>query len=860
MSMDPSRVALLHTMRKEGDLVPPLGHPGGRCHVIERIRDNVQSPVVREDLIEQIEFADEIDVQESSRVYRIEAEKGIEGTRFTSLVILPHAQYRMDLRGISVPELRASIRSFWDHYSILKSRGQAKPLEQDMAFHGIIRWDDPRLGITLVFKVFDREVRVITVFQTGVSDPRPIAESSCRVAGGSRTLYHIGKRPARPVPGRHGPWKRPWLKEPVLEAVFLTDNPAEVWRIDKNSNVSIRDGNLYAYEVPEWVIKAAGGLHRWEGNTDGVSIVKEILVTPDLWEHVTFKGGVPPSRWTKEKYSLPQTMSQKTRFVGWREYDKVPRWRGLLTTGKPEYALQLMSEKEKTRMEKEILSYMDELKVIIAKSRNRSEAGEKKLRENLSEEERKSLLSVLSRDSYYRLDLGNKVTEAQKALDILQGVRPDVAEEADEAWDKVVRWPNPWVRAHPEEEILQFGSYRVLTRPWERGELKYSHPVGVYGEVKPGQLPKRPEDLLPFFEREKRRLPGKLLREKWVPLSPSLGKDYLQVSMYQDLMHRAAGFCPLRSEMYGGLPSSGGFDSIKELGVGLANTFEAAHCILGSLGRHLNGSDWVSMVRTESGHLQEEAGLIEKFVREYSRDIYIKQMTDFSDYKLEYRERAQQGAQKQVEDILQAAPRLQERALKMRDALSREELPEPVFLLADATYHLVYDLCKSALESVRNWPQELENPFVDQRVKMGALRIQRRLDELLAWGRKQREEALTRSLVGAARGDCYQANGKYFLDNAVFKNNSGMKIVHGEVTGQGPLEGINYGHCWVEDGDTVIDVSNGNNIRMPKALYHRLGRIAENNNIKKYSWNEFQMNIVTKEHWGPWDLKTSTGL
>ena len=112
----------------------------------------------------------------------------------------------------------------------------------------------------------------------------------------------------------------------------------------------------------------------------------------------------------------------------------------------------------------------------------------------------------------------------------------------------------------------------------------------------------------------------------------------------------------------------------------------------------------------------------------------------------------------------------------------------------------------------------------------------------------------------AGLGDCYEANGRYFMNESLFGGDSGMRLVHGEVTGQGPLEGVNYGHAWVEDGNTVIDVSNGRNTRMPKALYYSLGNIEQNDNIHRYSASEFRRKVSQYKHWGPWDLQTSTGF
>ena len=108
-------------------------------------------------------------------------------------------------------------------------------------------------------------------------------------------------------------------------------------------------------------------------------------------------------------------------------------------------------------------------------------------------------------------------------------------------------------------------------------------------------------------------------------------------------------------------------------------------------------------------------------------------------------------------------------------------------------------------------------------------------------------------------GDCYDANGRYFMEQALWPGkDANMRLVHGEVTGQGKIAGIKYGHCWIEDGNTVIDVSQGKTLRMPKAAYYALGRIGSNTHV--YTPEQFQAKINQFEHWGPWDLKTSTGL
>lgn len=112
--------------------------------------------------------------------------------------------------------------------------------------------------------------------------------------------------------------------------------------------------------------------------------------------------------------------------------------------------------------------------------------------------------------------------------------------------------------------------------------------------------------------------------------------------------------------------------------------------------------------------------------------------------------------------------------------------------------------------------------------------------------------------LASTGGDCYLANGRYFMDNAYRQPN--LRIVHGEVMGQGELQGISYGHCWCEiDGD-VLDFSNGREIRIDKRVYYALGSIDRLNNYHTYDLMEFNEKISEFAHWGPWDLKTKTGL
>lgn len=96
----------------------------------------------------------------------------------------------------------------------------------------------------------------------------------------TRTLYHIGKRPPSPKPYNSDlsdKWERDWLPEGISSGVFLTPNPIEV-RISH-----YKWGHVYTFEVPEWVIRKSGGIHRFDN-------ASEVLIPENLWKYVKFVG------------------------------------------------------------------------------------------------------------------------------------------------------------------------------------------------------------------------------------------------------------------------------------------------------------------------------------------------------------------------------------------------------------------------------------------------------------------------------------------------------------------------------------------------------------------------------------------
>jgi hypothetical protein len=96
-------------------------------------------------------------------------------------------------------------------------------------------------------------------------------------------------------------------------------------------------------------------------------------------------------------------------------------------------------------------------------------------------------------------------------------------------------------------------------------------------------------------------------------------------------------------------------------------------------------------------------------------------------------------------------------------------------------------------------------------------------------------------------GDCYQCAGRYVWDNP--KTHT---LVHANVTGQGAIEGVRYGHAFTEfEGDNgmtmVYDPSA--DVTLPAALYYHLGQIKQHE-IKRYSHDEMNKKLVETGDWG----------
>jgi hypothetical protein len=111
-------------------------------------------------------------------------------------------------------------------------------------------------------------------------------------------------------------------------------------------------------------------------------------------------------------------------------------------------------------------------------------------------------------------------------------------------------------------------------------------------------------------------------------------------------------------------------------------------------------------------------------------------------------------------------------------------------------------------------------------------------------------------------GDCYEAAIKFIMSKCMFGPDCPFSIVHAEVAGQGSLDGVNFGHAYVIDkrNNIAIDTSNGKNVMLPREAYESMGKIDKIGNYHEYEWRDARKKMIEFEHYGPWDLETSTGL
>lgn len=164
-------------LSRKADLSPPVGSPGANCLVQKRIVDRVISKELEHQMVKLMQSGKGLEKGTESKVYSPFWEKG-PGEFLEKLLFSPHAQYRMDLRGVTVDQVVATLAKALRVLKTWKEKGDPKYAKvlSELRTENRLRWLDPsnNLFITLAPNG-NKTAEVVTVFFQGKPDPKPQA-------------------------------------------------------------------------------------------------------------------------------------------------------------------------------------------------------------------------------------------------------------------------------------------------------------------------------------------------------------------------------------------------------------------------------------------------------------------------------------------------------------------------------------------------------------------------------------------------------------------------------------------------------------------------------------------------------------
>jgi len=134
---------------KYADLQPPLGLAGGPCRVVDRILKEKLPPGEAEELVSLVDRDQDLTNQQAHEVYDPLIERGPHP--FNQFVLTPHSQYRMDLRSVTIRDLREALSHFVSEIEDWKRKRDPRYRQLLQSDRQKMEWVDPKSGLFFVF-------------------------------------------------------------------------------------------------------------------------------------------------------------------------------------------------------------------------------------------------------------------------------------------------------------------------------------------------------------------------------------------------------------------------------------------------------------------------------------------------------------------------------------------------------------------------------------------------------------------------------------------------------------------------------------------------------------------------------------
>jgi len=194
-------IQLVARYLKQADLNPALGHPGGSCYLQRRVRETVRNQKVQDYLVRQYQNGQKWKRNEEEAVYKDDYSIGKAGASFPDILLRSHAQHRMDLRGVTVKDIKKAFYDWNEEMADARVRGRGETLFQRRLQDSMRTpggtWFDAKNGLRLSLRLLrigevrkgkrqipTFKVRVETAVWPGLRTPDPIPEDECSHAAG----------------------------------------------------------------------------------------------------------------------------------------------------------------------------------------------------------------------------------------------------------------------------------------------------------------------------------------------------------------------------------------------------------------------------------------------------------------------------------------------------------------------------------------------------------------------------------------------------------------------------------------------------------------------------------------------------